>query len=101
MLLSITLWKSNAFSSRGDPRIDLLRDDRLDGRRQHVRDAVEDVAVLVEIVDPRDVGLRLLVERDVALDRERLVVVEALDRFGVRLDDRLRQLRGRRSSLSC
>ena len=46
MLLSTILWKSKAFEIRGDPRIDLLRDDRLDGRRQHVRHAVEDVAVL-------------------------------------------------------
>ena len=84
-----------------DSRIRLLRHDRLDRGRQHVRHAVEDVAVLVEIVDARHVGFRLLVVGDVAFDRERLVVVEALDGFGVGLDDELGQLgRGRHRLLA-
>src|SRR5262245_20658999 len=66
-----------ALQTRRDPRIDLLRDDGLHRRRQHVRHAIEDVAVLVEIVDASDVGFRLLVEGNVGLHRERLVVVEA------------------------
>ena len=84
-----------------DALVHLLGERGLDGTGHHVGHAFEDVAFLVQVVDARHVRFRLLVERDVGLHGERLVVVEPLDGFGVRLDDRFGELRvvGRR--LAC
>ena len=77
----------------GDPRVGLLGKGGLDGTCHDVGNTLEDVALVVQVVDARHVSLGLLVERHVCLHRKRLVVVEALDRLGVRLDDRLCELR--------
>ena len=92
MLLSIDLVEVVGLHLRGDLRIGLLRHDRFDGGGQHVGHALEGLGLGVEIVDALHVGLGLLVVRHVGFHGEGLVFIEALDGFGLRLDDLLRQL---------